>query len=66
MTSEKADILFDFYITLRRGAQNPSDDAPVNCFQEILNLRLPGQAPIFLTLDALGRALKQILDAVFL
>ena len=45
------DILSDFYITHRHGAQNPSDDALVNCFQEILNL--PGQAPIFLILDAL-------------
>jgi hypothetical protein len=45
------DILFDFYITHRHGAQSPSDEALVHCFQEIL--KLPGQAPIFLILDAL-------------
>jgi len=45
------DILSDFYITHRHGAQSPSDDALVHCFQEIL--KLPGQAPIFLILDAL-------------
>jgi len=42
------DIFSDFY---SHGAQNPSDDALVSCFQEILNL--PRQAPIFLILDAL-------------
>ena len=45
------DILSDFYRTHRHGAQNPSDDALVNCFQE--TLKIPGQAPIFLILDAL-------------
>ena len=45
------DILSDFYITHRHGAQNPTDDALVHCFWEIL--KLPGQAPIFLILDAL-------------
>ena len=45
------DILSGFYTTHRHGAQSPSDDALVHCFQEIL--KLPGQAPIFLILDAL-------------
>ena len=45
------DILSDFYITHRHGAQSPSDDSLVHCFREIL--KLPGQAPIFLILDAL-------------
>ena len=45
------DILSGFYTTHRHGAQSPNDDALVHCFQEIL--KLPGQAPIFLILDAL-------------
>ena len=45
------DVLSGFYTTHRHGAQSPSDDALVHCFQEIL--KLPGQAPIFLILDAL-------------
>jgi hypothetical protein len=45
------DILSGFYTTHRHGAQSPSDEALVHCFQEIL--KLPGQAPIFLILDAL-------------
>jgi len=45
------DILSSFYSTHRRGAQNPSDDALIHCFQDILKLQ--GQAPIFLIVDAL-------------
>ena len=45
------DILSGFYTTHRHGAQTPSDEALVHCFQEIL--KHPGQAPIFLILDAL-------------
>jgi len=45
------DILSKFYSTHRCGAQNPSDDALVRCLEDIL--RVPGQAPIFLIVDAL-------------
>ena len=45
------DILAKFYSTHRYGAQNPSDDALVRCLEDIL--KVPGQAPIFLIMDAL-------------
>src|SRR5712691_8354818 len=47
------DILSKFYSTHRYGAQNPSpsDDALVHCLEDIL--KLPGQAPVFLIVDAL-------------
>jgi hypothetical protein len=45
------DILSEFYSTHRYGAQNPSDNALVRCLENIL--KLPGQAPIFLIVDAL-------------
>ena len=45
------DILSKFYSTHCNGAQNPSDDALVHCLEDIL--KLPGQAPIFLVMDAL-------------
>jgi len=44
-------ILSNFYATHRHGAQNPSNDALVRCLHDIL--KLPGQAPIFLIVDAL-------------
>ena len=45
------DVLSNFYSAHRYGAQSPSDDALVRCLEDIL--RLPGQAPIFLIVDAL-------------
>ena len=45
------DILSKFYSTHRSGVENPSDDALVRCLEDIL--KLPGQAPIFLIVDAL-------------
>jgi len=45
------DILSNFYSTHCYGAQSPSDDELVHCLEDIL--KLPGQAPIFLILDAL-------------
>ena len=45
------DILSNFYSTHRYGAQSPSDDALVRCFEDVL--KCPGQAPIFLIVDAL-------------
>jgi hypothetical protein len=44
-------ILSRLYSRHRRGAQNPSDDAPVRCLQDIL--KRPGHAPVFLIVDAL-------------
>ena len=45
------DILSKFYSTHRSGVENPSDDALVRCLEDIL--KFPGQAPIFLIVDAL-------------
>jgi hypothetical protein len=45
------DFLSTFYSEHRRGAQCPSDDALVDCFEDLL--RLPGQAPVYLIVDAL-------------
>jgi len=45
------DILSKFYSTHCYGAQTPSDDGLVRCLEDIL--KLPGQAPIFLIVDAL-------------
>ena len=50
------DILSEFYLSHHRGAQNPSDDALVHCLRDILNL--PGQAPIYLIVDALEECLN--------
>ena len=45
------DILYKFYSTHQYGAQDPSDDALVRCLEDIL--KLPGQPPVFLIVDAL-------------
>jgi hypothetical protein len=45
------DILSNFYLEHASGSQHPSDDALVRCLKDIL--KLPGQAPIFLVVDAL-------------
>jgi len=45
------DIFSKFYSTHRYGAQSPSDDALVDCLEDIL--KVPGQTPIFLIMDAL-------------
>ena len=45
------DILAKFYSTHRNGAQNPNDNALIRCLEDIL--KLPGQVPIFLVVDAL-------------
>jgi hypothetical protein len=50
------DILSKFYSSHLCGAQNPSDDALVRCLMHILNL--PGQAPIYLIVDALEECLN--------
>jgi len=45
------DILFTFYSTHCDGAQSPSDDELFRCLKDLLEL--PGQAPIYLIVDAL-------------
>jgi hypothetical protein len=50
------DILSKFYSSHGCGAQNPSDDTLVRCLMDILSL--PGQAPIYLIVDALEECLN--------
>jgi len=45
------DILSAFYSTHRDGAQSPRDDELAQCLKDLLNL--PGQAPVYLIIDAL-------------
>jgi hypothetical protein len=45
------DILSTFYLTHRNGAQSPSDEELVRCLKDLL--KLPGQAPVYLVVDAL-------------
>jgi hypothetical protein len=45
------DILSNFYSTHRDGGQSPGDDELARCLQDILEL--PGQAPVYLIVDAL-------------
>jgi len=45
------DVLSTFYSTHRHGAQNPSNDELLQCLKELLDL--PGQAPVYLIIDAL-------------
>jgi hypothetical protein len=45
------DILSKFYMDHANGSQHPGDDELIRCLKHILEL--PGQAPIFLIIDAL-------------
>jgi hypothetical protein len=45
------DVISTFYSTHRHGAQNPSNDELLWCLKELLDL--PGQAPVYLIIDAL-------------
>jgi len=45
------DILSTFFSAHRHGAQSPSDNDLVRCLRDILEL--PGQAPVYLIVDAL-------------
>jgi len=45
------DFLSTFYSTHRHGAQNPSNSELLQCLKELLDL--PGQAPVYLIIDAL-------------
>ena len=44
-------ILSSFYSTHRNGVQSPSNDELIQCLKDLLGL--PGQAPIYLIIDAL-------------
>lgn len=44
-------ILSNLYLKHRRGIQRPNDDALAECLIEML--KLPGQAPVYIVLDAL-------------
>jgi hypothetical protein len=44
------DILAEFYLEHGSGSQQPSDGALLRCFMDVL--RLPGQAPVYLIVDA--------------
>jgi hypothetical protein len=44
-------ILSTFYTTHRCGKQSPSDNELIHCLKDLLNL--PGQAPVYLIVDAL-------------
>jgi hypothetical protein len=46
-----SDILTKLYLDHANGSQHPSDDALLRCLTEIV--KLPGQAPIYLIVDAL-------------
>jgi len=45
------DILVSFYSTHRDGTRSPGDDELVRCLKDVLSL--PGQAPVYLIVDAL-------------
>ena len=45
------DILTEFYLEHGKGSQHPSDSALARCLMKLL--RLPGQAPVYLIIDAL-------------
>jgi hypothetical protein len=45
------DVLSGFYLEHAKGSQYPSDDALIQCLKDIL--KLPGQAPVYLIVDAL-------------
>ena len=50
-SSPSCDILHRIYETHEKGARQPSDETLKECLKEML--RLPGQGPIFIVLDAL-------------
>src|SRR5712691_4068889 len=45
------DVLTEFYLEHSNGSQHPSDSALVRCLMDVL--RFPGQAPVYLIVDAL-------------
>ena len=49
-------VLSEFYSAHYRGSQDPSDDALLQCLKSML--RLPGQAPIYIVIDAIDECLN--------
>ena len=47
------DILHYIYKAHENGTRQPNDDTLKECLKQMLTLRLPGQGPIFIVLDAL-------------
>jgi hypothetical protein len=45
------DMLIEFYSEHDKGSRHPSDDALVECLKDLI--KLPGQAPVYLIVDAL-------------
>jgi hypothetical protein len=45
------DMLFNFYSEHAKGSRHPSDEALAECLKNLL--KLPGQAPVYLIVDAL-------------
>ena len=52
-SSPCCDILHRVYEAHENGIRQPSDDALMECLKRMLGLRLQGQGPIFIILDAL-------------
>ena len=52
-SSPCCDILHRVYEAHENGTRQPSDDALMECLKRMLGLRLQGQGPIFIILDAL-------------
>ncbi len=48
-----SDILTKFYLDHANGSRHPSDNALLRCLTEIV--KLPGQAPVYLIMDALDK-----------
>jgi hypothetical protein len=51
------DLLSKFYSEYDKGSRPPSDDALAGCLMDLL--RVPGQAPVYLIVDALDGCLNQ-------
>jgi hypothetical protein len=49
-------ILSNFYSKHKDGSQDPTEDEPVRCLRNLLEL--PGQAPVYLIIDALDECLN--------
>ena len=52
-SSPCCEILHHVYKAHENGTRQPSDDTLTECLKQMLTLRLPGQGPIFIVLDAL-------------
>src|SRR5882757_2342636 len=51
-----SEMLFKFYSEHADGSRDPSDDALAECLKDLL--KLPGQAPVYLIVDALDECLN--------